>query len=283
MVEAHKGSGISFTVEGSTTPSTVTSDKARPQPRAALAVELREHLWLAASPTRAWLSDTAPDTTQAIGTPAIRSLLEGAVAAACSLCPSRPPLSIVQWTWRLVGYCHLTHSAPALLDFAAERFAADGHSALAQWARARAYEQASQHLLVLADLRALRLDAARTIAALRPHPAERLIAWLRASVVADPTACLGYVLAVERLALPSSAAEFGPVQTLLPELPGCLRGHAEHLDETIALLGRLSATRCEVVARAVFEAACLCMTPSFEQLDDATIAGRLSGSCELQH
>ncbi|HVI01024.1 MAG TPA: hypothetical protein VM869_20040 [Enhygromyxa sp.] len=290
MVEVRNAARIQFVAEGSIAPSRVqpTTMPARrqPQSQAALAVQLSEGLWLAASPTQTWLSAAAPDTTQAITAPAVRSLLEGAVAAARSLAAPRPPLTATQWIWRLVGFVHLTHSAPALLEFAAERFAADRQPAIARWAEARAHDHAQHHLVVLRDLRAMGVDPARALAALRPHPAERLVAWLRASVLADPTACIGYVHAVERLALRLGADELQALEATLPDgvrATRCVQVRDNHLDETVTLLTRLSATRCEAVARAVFDVACLCVTPQGDGYpDDIAIADQLRSSCELQ-
>jgi len=290
MVEVRNAPRIHFVAEDSISPSSVhpikTTTRPRHQPHAALAVQLSEGLWLAASPTQTWLSCTAPDTTQAITAPAVRSLLEGAVAAASFLAAPRPPLTPTQWIWHLVGYVHLTHSAPALLEFAAERFAADRQLALARWAQARALDQAQQHLIVLRDLHAMGVEPARAIAAARPHAAERLVAWLRASVVAEPMACVGYVHAVERLALQLGTGELQALEAMLPEgvrATRCVQSRESHVDETVALLTRLSATRCEAVARAVFDVACLCVTPHGDGYpDDAAIAGQLFGSCELQ-
>jgi hypothetical protein len=285
MVEVHNAPRMSFIAEDPISPSNghpiKMTGRARAKPQAALAVQLSEGLWLAASPTQTWLSCTAPDTTQAISAAAVRALLEGAVAAASFLAAPRPPLTPTQWIWRLVGYVHLTHSAPALLEFAAERFVADRQPALARWAQACAIDQAQHHLVVLRDLRAMDVDPTQALAALRPHPAERLIAWLRANVVNDPTACIGYVHAVERLALQPNAGELELLATTLPadaRATRCVQARVNHVEETVAMLTRLSATRCEVVARAVFDVACLCVTPPADGYpDDAAIAGRLLG------
>lgn len=288
MVEARNATRIHFVAEDSISPSSVPAIKTtmRARAHASLTVQLSEGLWLAASPTQTWLSCTAPDTTQAISAPAVRSLLEGAVAAASFLAAPRPALTPTQWIWRLIGFVHLTHSAPALLEFAAERFAADHQPALARWAQGRALDQAQHHLIVLRDLHAMGVEPARAIATVRPHPAERLVAWLRASVVAEPMACVGYVHAVERLALQLSAGELQTLEAMLPDgvrATRCVQSRESHVEETVALLTRLSATRCEAVARAVFDVACLCVTPQGDSYpDDAAIAGQLSSSCALQ-
>lgn len=280
MVEVRNTSRIHFAAEGSISPSGVRPTKLRSEPRAepraTLTVRLREGLWLAALPTRFWISRTAPDTTQAISAPAIASLLEGAVAAASLLCAPRQPLTPAQWIWRLVGEFQVTHSSPALLEFAAGRFAADQQLELADWARARARAQAEQHRLVVRDLQAMDVDLARALAAMRPHPAERLVGWLRASVLADPIACVGFAHAVESLALQLGEAKREALDAMLPadaRPTRCARVRDDHREQTLALLSRLSATRCEAIARAAFEVACLWLTPPPDcDLDDASIA-----------
>ena len=276
--------------------STPNEMMAQPQP-AALAVQLRESLWLAASSTRAWICHTAPSSTGEITASAVRSLLDGALATAIRLhaghLPPSPPLTPRRWIWRLVGYYHLTHSTTALLELAAERFAAAGQLELAGWAQTRAREEDQHDRLALRDLRAMGVDPLRAIAALGPHPTERLVAWFRASVLAaDPIGCVGYAYAVERLALEVGAAELAAVAAMLPDgvrATRCMRVHsrigsdANHVDETIELITELSPTRREAIARAVFEVACLCATPPPDGYpDDAAIARRLIGSHELQ-
>jgi hypothetical protein len=267
MLDVCNDPRIDLTLEGSFSPECVhpTRMASRPQPSAALAARLRDDLWLAASPTRAWLSTAAPDTTQQITAPAVRSLLDGALAAASvhgalrelPSSPTTPALRI----WRLVGYYHLTRSFTLSLEFAAERFAAEGQLALADWARARARERQQHDACVLRDLKSANVDPARALAALRPHPAERLVAWLRTNVVADPIGCVGYAYAIEHLAV-----ELGAVE--LHDTDLC--------DQTVALLTRLSATRCEGIVRAAFELACRCALSLADSYpDEAVIAERL--------
>jgi hypothetical protein len=267
----------------------------RSQP-AALVARLRDDLWLAAAPTRAWVSRTPPERGELLGEPAVRSLLDGALSTAIQLysprLPPSLPLTPLRWIWRLVGYYHLTHSTTALLELAAQRFAAAGQPTLARWARVRAREEDKHDLLALADLRAMDVDPPRAIAALGPHPAERMVAYFRATVLAaDPIGCVGYAYAVERLALEVGAAELAAVAAIVPEgvrATRCMRVHssvgsdAKHVDETIEVLAKTSAARCEAVARAVFETACLAATPPPDGYpDDAALARRLLGAFEL--
>jgi hypothetical protein len=207
---------------------------------------------------------------------------------AAALLPATPrhppghPLTPVRWIWRLVGYFHLTRSIPALLDFASERFAAANQPALAEWTRARARAHDQHDQLVLRDLQAMNVDPVETILALRPHPAERLVAWLRACVLTpDPIGCVGHAHAIERLAFD----KLGTLEARLPDgvRAQCARVHADdHIEETVALLTRLSATRCEAVARAAFEVACICVVSPHDAPDDAAIRRRLSGSLEVR-
>src|SRR5690606_16126121 len=125
--------------------STLSEVPSRPQPAAALAARLRDDLWLAAAPTQAWVSRTPPDRSEILGEASVRSLLDGALSTAIQLhsprLPPSPPLTPLRWIWRLVGYYHLTHSTTALLELAAQRFAAAGQPALAGWASERAREE----------------------------------------------------------------------------------------------------------------------------------------------
>jgi hypothetical protein len=255
-------------VEGSFSSECVhpTRMATRPHPAAAaLAARLADGVWLAASPTRAWISSAAPDTTQQITAPAIRSLLDGAWAAARGRSAPRDPAPLTSslQIWQLVGHFHLSHSITLLLEFAAERFATDGQPVLAQWARARARAQAQHDARVLDDMKAKDVDPTRAIAALRPHPAERLAARLRMNVLADPINCVGYAYAIEQLAV-----ELGIVER-----------DDSNCEETVTLLTRLSATRCEAVARAVFDLACSCGSAALDGYpEEATVARRLGGS-----
>lgn len=263
----------------------------------ALAVALREGLWLNASSDRAWISRSEPQLDAPTDTAAVRWLLDGAVAAGLRLCASdrsaNPPLTPIRWIWRLVGYFHLTHSTTAALEFAADRFAAADEPELASWARVRAREESNHDLLALRDLRAMDVDPERALAALDPHPSTRLVDWFRASVhAADPIGCVGYAYTIERLAMEVGPAELAAVDAMLPDgvrATRCMRVHssagsdADHVDETVALVAKLPAARRDAIVHAAFHVACLAATPPPDgHPDDAAIARRLIGIYELQ-
>jgi len=274
-------------------------------PRASLSswARLRPDLWIRATEQAATLHHGAPprvsEPSAPVREPLVRRLLDGALAAVWNArrrtLPPSPPLTPTRWIWRLVGYYHLTSSTPELLRLAAASFERDGRTALASWAKVRAREETGHDVLALRDLRAMGVEPERAVAALRPHPAEPLVAWFRAAATAaDPLPCVGYAYVVERLAMGTSAEDIRDVEACLPagaRATRCMRVHsgvgsdADHVADTVAVVAGLSPSERAAIARAVFEAALVCTAPPTEDAPtDASIRARLhaAGACPPQ-
>lgn len=260
-------------------------------------VRLDPETVLVASPERAWVRRGPPTTGAAAtsdgagGVALARVLLDGAVAAAFRFArpAAVPAMTATRWAYRLAGLYHLTHSTPALLGRAAERFEAAGRTALAGWARARAREESHHDLLALRDLRDLGHDADAVVAAIRPPITLRLVDYFAGTVAAaDPIGCVGYAYALERLAMTVGEAEIRAIEAVLP--PGtratrCLRVHsaagsdADHVADTLVVVAELSPAERAAIAVAAFEAARLCFTPDPAGApSDRAIAARLAAA-----
>jgi hypothetical protein len=224
------------------------------------------------------MSDTITTSSHSssAGTPrlaSVRQTLDRAVAAAFvhARPATVPPLTPIRWVYRLAGLYHLTHSTPGLLEIAANRFAAAGRLALADWATVRAREESHHDALALRDLRDLGHDGARVVGVLRPATAIRMVEYFAASVDdADPLGCVGYAYAVERLAMTVREADIRAVEAILP--PGtratrCLRVHSaagsdgDHVADTLAAVALLDDAALARIAAAAHDTARLCFTP----------------------
>jgi hypothetical protein len=182
-----------------------------------------------------------------------------------------PPLTPIRWVYRLAGLYHLTRATPALLDLAADKFAAGGRRVLADWARVRAREESHHDLLALRDLRDLGYEPERVVAAIHPAPAIRMVEYFARCVHApDPIGCVGYAYAVERLAMTVGEADIRAIEAILP--PGvratrCLRVHSavgsdgDHVADTVAAVAALGPAEQARIAAAAHEAARICFTP----------------------
>jgi hypothetical protein len=223
----------------------------------------------------------------------VRNLLDRAVASAFPHArPAEvPPLTATRWAFRLAGLYHLTHSTPALLELAAERFAAAGRKILAGWARERAREESNHDLLALRDLRDLGYDPVRVVERVRPATAMRMVEYFERSVRAfDPIGCVGYAYTVERLAMTVREPDIRAVEAVLP--PGtratrCLRVHSaagsdgDHVADTLVAVARLTLGERARIAEAARDTAVLCFTPDpAGPPSDAAIA-ELLAPCRL--
>lgn len=206
--------------------------------------------------------------------PTTRALLDAAARtgwAAAGAQPTAPPFTQLRWAYRLCGFYRTTHATPPLMREAAARFAAMGRPALAAWAETKAREEQGHDTLVLRDLRALGLAAELVVERVVPAiPAALVRSFERLVRAPDPTACVGYTYALERLALEVDSAYIDRVEQSLP--PGvkatrCLRVHSgvgsdpAHVDETVALVAELPGEERAAIARACHETALLCYAP----------------------
>ncbi|MEO1340733.1 MAG: iron-containing redox enzyme family protein [Cyanobacteria bacterium J06635_13] len=250
-----------------------------------------------ASDSHAWLLEQKPDSNQFQKPPAkyfcepmtgqgsiatTRQLLDGAIAAAKFAVNSdvRPPaLTATRWVWRLAGAYHLTHPVPQLLQEAARRFAAQGHSLLTEWANEKAQEEAGHDLLALRDIESLGYDSQAVVEKLVPPAAKVLMDYFTRSIQDDPNPidCVGYSYAMERMALGVDEKYIQKVEALLPtgvKATRCLRTHsslgadAEHVEETVEMIAQLTAQERVRIARACYETALMCFSPCPEYITD---------------
>lgn len=200
-------------------------------------------------------------------------LLDGAIAAARYAVDSdvRPPaLTATRWIWRLAGQYHMCHPIPRLIEEAQKKFAMTRRWSLAQWAAQNACEEQGHDLLALRDIQSLGYDAEAVVKALIPPATKILIDYLTRSVQdSDPIDCVGYAYAMERLALGIDENYIQKVQTLLPknlQATRCLRVHssvgadADHVEEIVKVVTKLTVLERIRIARACYETALLCFS-----------------------
>lgn len=200
----------------------------------------------------------SPDST--------RHLLEGALAAGQRLASRTAPampLTPLGWAWRLAGYYHTTHSTPTLMAEAAERFAAAGRQALAEYAQLKVQDEAGHDALALRDLAALGYDGPALVEAVRPATAAALVAYFTETVrAADPVGCVGYAYGLERMAISISRRYIDQVDAAMP--PGvfatrCLRVHSSigadvsHVQDALDVTARLPAADRTRIAQACYQ------------------------------
>lgn len=203
-----------------------------------------------------------------------RKFLDGAIAAAKPSIASnaRPPrLNERRWVMRLVGLYHQTHIVPQLMEEASRSFAKIGSQDLALWALEKAREEKDHDLLALKDIQSLKYDAKGLVKSLVPPAAQALIDYLARSVRdSDPIDCVGYVYTMERLALSMKKESIQRIETLLPSgvcATRCINVHSnvgadvEHVEETIAIVAKLTPKQLERIAIACYETALLCFSP----------------------
>lgn len=259
-----------------------------------------EWAWVAAgevvvaTPERAWLhhpqnpSDPFMFSMKGPGSEATTAkLLEGAIGAGLragrAAGPPPPPLTLIRYVWRLVGYYHLTHSTPGLMAETAARFAAADRPELAAWAEEKGHDEAAHDQLALKDLK--ELGFSEGITTLQHPVAEAMVAWFKAAAAHPlPLGVVAYAHTVERLALTQDAAALAATRALLP--PGsravrCLRVHsalgsdAAHVHDNVRVIARLPATERVVIALACREVAQLFSSAPIEgHLDDTRLEER---------
>lgn len=254
-----------------------------------------------ASPERAWLhrcrvSDVFDPFAQPMAGPAsveaTARLLDGALGAgrataAANWASAAPPLTVRRWTWRLVGYYHLTTHTPGLMRQAAAAFAAANRPGLAAWAQEKADDEEHHDRLALKDLDDLGIDGAGLVAAEVPETAAALVQYFRESVAERvPVRCVGYAHAVERLAIAQGQGSIDRVRAVLP--PGSrawrsLKVHSAvgsdvgHVAENVEIIATLPAAERSRIAVACHDvAALLFSTPTSGQLSEADLRHRLT-------
>lgn len=239
---------------------------------------------------RSWLLEQKPDpyfpqnpasryltkTMEGVGSIATtRQLLDGAIAAARHTVKSdvRPPaLTATRWLWRLAGAYHLTHPVPQLLKKASQRFLAAGSVTLTQWAAEKATEEAGHDLLALRDIQSLGYDAQSVVEKLVPPAATVLMDYFTRSARDEyPIDCVGYSYTMERISMGVDEEYIQRVESLLPttaKATRCLRVHsgvgadADHVAETIEMVAKLNSAQRIRIARACYETALMCFSPS---------------------
>lgn len=239
---------------------------------------------IVATEDRAWLYRPRSDEDRFLqpmegagSIPTTRKLLDGAIAVAQRTVNSnvRPPaLTAIRWIWRLAGAYHLTNPVPQILEEAAEKFAEADRYVLAQWAMEKAQEETGHDLLALRDIQALGYDAEAVVEILVPPAAKVLIDYFtRSAQDDDPIDCVGYSYTMERLAMGVDEEYIQKVEELLPsntKATRCLRVHssvgadAEHVEETVEMVAKLTTKERVRVARACYETALMCFSPPQE-------------------
>ena len=289
-----KNSSISFTInQAASTSKKSIRDSATPVVEWA---KIAPNKVIVASSDRAWLLEQKPrdtfqpetaqyfsSTMESAGSIATtKQLLDGAIAAAKYAVNSdvRPPaLTATRWVWRLAGAYHLTHPVPQLLQEAARRFAQNGHRLLAEWATEKAQEEAGHDLLALRDIQSLGYNAQEVIKELVPPAATVLMDYFTRSIQDDPNPidCVGYSYTMERMALGVDEKYIQKIEALLPanvNATRCLRTHssvgadAEHVEETVEMIARLTTSERVRIARACYETALMCFSPCPEYVTD---------------
>jgi hypothetical protein len=171
--------------------------------------------------------------------------------------------SLLSYIYDLAMAYHTTHSTPPTMRRAAERLAAKGQHGAAKFCLRVAEEESGDDLLALQDLAALGVPAEPYVQRVRPQDAAVVIdLFARLTKSDEPVAVLGFVYALERLALLNTAESIGAIERLIP--PGvmatrCVRAHSaigrevEHLAGLLEFIATLPARDRATVARAGYE------------------------------
>jgi hypothetical protein len=236
---------------------------------------------IVATEARAWLyqphsaEDRFSQAMEGAGSIATtRKLLDTAIAAAkyaVNFTVRPPALTATRWVWRLASAYHLTSPVPQLMKDAAKGFAANSRSDLEYWALEKAEEEKGHDRLALLDIQSLGYDAKAVVKALVPPAAVALMDYFtRSTQDDDPIDCVGYTYTMERLSLGIGEEYIQKVELLLPPQTNatrCLRVHssvgvdAEHVDETVLMVARLTPSERIRIARACYETALMCFSP----------------------
>jgi hypothetical protein len=234
--------------------------------------------------------DVAPgiETLQEIGdTNVARQMMAGAFYAGFPQRPSdnqrtasAPAPSLLRHIFSLAASYQTTHATPPTMRRAAGRLAARGQHAAAAHCLRVAEEESGHDTLALKDLAALGLPAHELVAQLQPRPALALVElFTRFADSDEPIAVLGYVYALERMALFSTQASIAAIERLIPagiKATRCLRVHsavgsdARHVAESITFIATLPPEYRAAIARATYETISLqCAVPRDYPGDEA--------------
>lgn len=220
-----------------------------------------------------------------------RQLLDGVVAIAqCSVTrttATRPALTAERWAWRLAGYYHTTHATPRLMAEAARCFAAMGKQELAEYSKSKVEDEGGHDQLALRDLAALGYDAERFVAELIPPTAAALVDYFAELVRAEnPSGCVGYAYALERLATTHDKNYLRQVEAVLPsniKATRCLRVHssmsadAQHVEDALEVTARQSAEDRRLIAMAAYETTRICCSsPVGGHITETELQNRLT-------
>jgi Iron-containing redox enzyme len=185
---------------------------------------------------------------------------------------SPPAPSLLRHIFSLAASYQTTRATPPTMRHVAGRLAARAQHTAAMHCLRVAEEESGHDTLALKDLAALGLPAHEFVAHLQPKPALALVELFTRFADADePIAVLGYVYALERMALFSTEASIAAIERLIPagiKATRCLRVHsavgsdARHVAESIAFIATLPPQDRAAIARATYETISLqCAVP----------------------
>jgi hypothetical protein len=244
-------------------------------------VQIAPNKVIVANQERGWLyqprsaEDRFSQPMEGVGSIATtRKLLDTAIAVAKYTIQSnvRPPaLTAIRWIWRLASAYHLTSPVSKLMEDAAKGFSVNSRNSLAEWALEKAKEEQGHDRLALLDIQSLGYDAEAVVKVLVPPAAVSLVDYLTRSTQDDnPIDCVGYSYTIERLSLGIGGDYIEKIEELLPphtNATRCLRVHssvgadANHVDETVLMVAKLTPSERTRVARACYETALMCFSP----------------------
>jgi hypothetical protein len=184
-----------------------------------------------------------------------------------------PAPSLLSHIRSLAASYQTTRATPPTMRRVVGRLAGRGQHAAAAHCLRVAEEESGHDRLALKDLAELGLPAHEFVAYLQPKPALAMVElFTRLADSDEPIAVLGYVYALERMALFSTEASVAAIERLLPagiKATRCLRVHSaagsdiRHVAESIAFIATLPPDDRAAIARATYETISLmCTAPS---------------------
>jgi pyrroloquinoline quinone (PQQ) biosynthesis protein C len=212
-----------------------------------------------------------------------KKLLDTAIVLgkrAASVEQELPALSVTNWVWSLINQYHSTHSTPVLMEEASIHFAARGNKHLAAWAEQKAIEETGHDRLALLDIESLGYKAQDLVQAFMSPSAKSLLDYFISSVEnPDPIGVVGYSYTLERISLAVKKRHIQAIEAIIPSginATRCLRVHSsigsdvEHVEETIAMVARLTPAERNRIAIACYETARLYFNTSEQDFPLAT-------------